>query len=294
MSGVARFRAIFCGVAPAFAPVEGRVALLRIANRRAAAQRPAPDSLDPRVHDISIWILIAAVFLLAGTVKGVIGGGLPTIGIGLMGLVIPPAQAAALIVLPSLVTNVWQSFGANFLPLLKRLWLMQVSIVVGSLFAYGVMTGSDADMVRAGLGLALIAYAVSGLLKIRLHLGPRAEFWLASPVGLATGAIGAATGVFVVPSALYLQGIGLDKDDLVQALGITYTVSTVALAAALYEGGAMHVSVAGPSVLALAVSLLGMKIGQSIRARVQEKTFLLLFFIGLLLIGLHLVLRTVL
>jgi len=100
--------------------------------------------------------------------------------------------------------------------------------------------------------------------------------------------------VFVVPSALYLQGIGLAKDDLVQALGITYTVSTVALAAVLAYGGAMHVAVAGPSVLALVVSLLGMKIGQMIRARVQEKTFLLLFFIGLLLIGLHLVLRTVL
>lgn len=246
------------------------------------------------MDDTAIWILTAVVFLLAGTVKGVIGGGLPTIGIGLMGLVIPPSQAAALIVLPSLVTNVWQSFGANFLALLRRLWLMQVSIIIGSLFAYGVMTGSDADLVRAGLGLALIAYAVSGLLKIRLRLGPRAEFWLAAPVGLATGAIGAATGVFVVPSGLYLQGIGLNKDDLVQALGITYTVSTVALAGALFQGGAMQGSVAGPSLLALAVSLAGMWLGQKIRARVQERTFLTLFFSGLLLIGLHLVSRVVL
>jgi uncharacterized membrane protein YfcA len=245
------------------------------------------------VPDISIWILIVAVFLLAGTVKGVIGGGLPTIGIGLMGLVIAPVEAAALIVLPTFITNVWQCIGPNFFPLLRRLWLMQVSICIGAVFSVGVLTGGG-DRARAGLGLALIVYAVLGLSKFRPRIGPRGERWLAVPVGLATGAVGAATGVFVVPSALYLQGIGLAKDDLVQALGITYTTSTVALAVVLFYGGAMHVAVAGPSVLALVVSLLGMKLGQAIRARVEEKTFLLLFFVGLLLIGLHLVLRTIL
>jgi hypothetical protein len=34
--------------------------------------------------------------------------GLPTVAMGLLGLVIPPVQAAALLVVPSLVTNVWQ------------------------------------------------------------------------------------------------------------------------------------------------------------------------------------------
>lgn len=246
------------------------------------------------VNDLYFWSLVVVVFLIGGTVKGVIGGGLPTIGIGLMSLVMPPAQAAALIVLPTFITNVWQSMGPNLFALLKRIWVLQVGICAGSVVSFGVLTGEDASLARAGLGLALIVYTVLGLTKTKFHLGPRGERWLALPVGLATGAIGAATGAFVLPAGPYLQAIGMVKDDLVQALGITYTVSTVALAAALAYGGAMNVSVAAPSVLALVVALIGMGIGQKIRARVREQTFLTLFYVGLLLIGIHLVLRTVL
>ena len=52
--------------------------------------------------------LITFTFLLAGFVKGVIGLGLPTVAVGLLGLVMPPAEAAALLVVPSMVTNLWQ------------------------------------------------------------------------------------------------------------------------------------------------------------------------------------------
>ncbi|HYT47888.1 MAG TPA: sulfite exporter TauE/SafE family protein, partial [Burkholderiales bacterium] len=57
------------------------------------------------------WFIVAAVtgtFLLAGFVKGVIGLGLPTLAMGLLGIAMPPAQAASLLVMPSLITNFWQ------------------------------------------------------------------------------------------------------------------------------------------------------------------------------------------
>jgi hypothetical protein len=53
--------------------------------------------------------LVALVFLLAGLVKGVVGLGLPTVSVGLLALVMPPAEAAALLILPSVVTNVAQA-----------------------------------------------------------------------------------------------------------------------------------------------------------------------------------------
>jgi hypothetical protein len=49
-------------------------------------------------------IAIAATFTLAGSVKGVIGLGLPTIAVGLLTLMMPPAHAAALLIVPSTVT----------------------------------------------------------------------------------------------------------------------------------------------------------------------------------------------
>ena len=57
----------------------------------------------------TVLAAIAGAFLLAGFVKGVIGLGLPTVSVGLLGLLMTPAQAAAILVVPSLVTNVWQA-----------------------------------------------------------------------------------------------------------------------------------------------------------------------------------------
>jgi hypothetical protein len=74
-----------------------------------------------------------ATFLLAGFVKGVIGLGLPTIGMGLLAVVMAPAQAAALLVVPSFVTNVWQlALGPGIGSLLRRLWPMLLGICLGA------------------------------------------------------------------------------------------------------------------------------------------------------------------
>jgi len=50
-----------------------------------------------------------AVFLLAGTVKGLVGLGLPAISIALMSLYLPLPEAIALISLPTIFTNIWQA-----------------------------------------------------------------------------------------------------------------------------------------------------------------------------------------
>ena len=52
-------------------------------------------------------------------------------------------------------------------------------------------------------------------------------------------------------------------------------------------------SIACPSLFALAAALLGMVAGQWVRLRVRPETFRRWFFIGLLALGAHLVLRYV-
>jgi hypothetical protein len=54
------------------------------------------------------WWAIAGIFLLAGWVKGVVGMGLPLDAMGSLALIMLTAQAATLLIVPSLVTNVWQ------------------------------------------------------------------------------------------------------------------------------------------------------------------------------------------
>jgi uncharacterized protein len=243
------------------------------------------------VESLSLLGLIAGTVLLAGTVKGVIGGGLPSITIGVLSLIMPIPQAAALAVLPSFVTNVWQSFGPNFVPLLRRLWLMLAGICVGAWLGGGLMTGAYSEWARTGLGLSLAIYAAIGLVSLRLSLPRASEPWLSPFIGVATGFIAAGTGVFVIPSGPYLQAIGLNKDEMVQALGITFTVSTVVLGVIVMHAGSVQASLLLPTAVALAASLAGMWAGQRLRSRLPEETFRRFFFVGLLLLGAELALH---
>jgi uncharacterized membrane protein YfcA len=238
-------------------------------------------------------IAVAALtFLLAGFVKGAIGLGLPTVAMGLLSIVMPPAQAASLLIVPSFVTNVWQlATGPRFAALARRLWPMMAGVVVGTLAGAGFMQGSHAGQAALALGIALMAYAVLGLTALRIVVPPRAEWWLGPVIGAATGVVTAATGVFVIPAVPYLGALGLTKVELIQALGLSFTVSTVALAAALAGGGSFEAGTASASALSLAPALIGMAAGGWVRGRVSEPMFRRCFFLGLLALGAHLASR---
>jgi uncharacterized membrane protein YfcA len=233
-----------------------------------------------------VWLLIGATFLLAGLVKGVIGMGLPTVAMGMLAIVLPPAQAAAILVVPSLVTNVWQLMaGPSFAALARRLWPMMVGVVIGTVAGAGILAGNVAGLAKIGLGVALAVYAVVGLAGLRLVVAPRHEAWVGPLIGSITGLVTGATGVFVIPAVPYLQAIGLQRDDLVQALGLSFTVSTLALALGLLRVDAFAVGSVWISLLALAPALLGMQLGQWLRRRIAVATFRRVFFAGLLLLG---------
>jgi uncharacterized membrane protein YfcA len=246
--------------------------------------------------DIADLVVISLTFVLAGFVKGVIGLGLPTVGMGLLAVVMTPAQAAALLVVPSFATNIWQAVGARTVPLLRRTWSMLLGSCVGTWglgFWAGpaLLTVDNGMRASIGLGIVLALYGVLGLSPLQFSVPARLEPWLSPLIGVITGLVTAATGVYMIPSAPYLQAIGLQKDDLVLAMGISFTVSTLALAAILVANGALQTSVAGASLLALAPALMGMSLGQWVRGRVSPRVFRTCFFAGSLILGTHLVLR---
>lgn len=233
--------------------------------------------------------MVLGAFLLAGTVKGCIGLGLPTVAIGLLSLAMPAPQAAALLIVPSLVTNVWQCLvGGQFWMLLRRLGPMLIAICVGNALGAYWLAGTAVEGASSLLGCALLLYAALGLAAVRMQVPSRAEPWLGPLVGAATGLVTAATGVFVVPVVPYLQALGLDRNALVQAMGISFMVSTLAMAGGLIYSGALGTGEASASVLAVLPALAGMALGGWLRQRVSEKAFKRGFFIALFLLGGHL------
>ena len=155
------------------------------------------------------------------------------------------------------------------------------------------MTGTHGWVGLALLGLALAAYALTGLMSLQLRVSAAAEPWLGPLAGGVTGLITAATGVFVIPAVPYLQAIGLEKDDLVQALGLSFTVSTLALAVNLALAGTFNLSLAAASIGTLAMALVGMWLGQAMRERLSPAAFRRWFFVGLLVLGVYLIVRAI-
>ena len=241
--------------------------------------------------------IVAVVFLLAGLVKGVVGLGLPTLSMGLLASVMPPAHAAVILILPSFLTNAWQMWdGAALAGLLRRLWPLQLGVVAGTLWAPVSLASLDAGLASAGLGAALMVYALLGLFALPLAVPRRSEGACSLVAGLMTGAVTAATGVFVFPAVPYLQALALKKDELVQALGLSFTVSTVALFGRLVMEGSLameRLPTGWSLLLPMPAALLGMAAGQRLRGRVGEKGFKRLFFLGLLLIGIYMAIRGV-
>lgn len=241
---------------------------------------------------VSHTVLIALTFFVAGIVKGVTGMGLPTLSMGVLGALMSPVVAASLLVIPSFITNVWQLFsGPNIRALIRRLWAMMLCIVVGTLAGTWLLTSAKTLWTTVALGAALGVYAAHGLFARPLTVPPHMEHNLSPTIGLITGAISGSTGVFVIPAVPYLQALGLNKNDLIQALGLSFTVSTISLAGGLAAGGQFHLGNVTLSTLAVIPALLGMKVGTVIRARISVATFRRWFLIFLGVLGLQLISR---
>jgi uncharacterized membrane protein YfcA len=242
---------------------------------------------------VAIFAVAGVAFVLAGFVKGILGQGLPTVAVGLLSLIMSPGEAAALIVIPALITNIWQGWaGPSLITLVKRLWPTLLASFVGTFVAtalgLGLLTPETAVLARKALGIALILYGILGVSRIRLQVPPRAESWLGPAMGAANGAVSTATGVFMFPVIPYIQSLGLGRDDLVQAQGISFTISTLALTFVVFGNGTLNASNTIGSLIAMVITFVGMFVGQYVRKFIQPDIFRFLFFCGMLVLGVHL------
>ena len=182
-------------------------------------------------------------FLIAGTVKGVVGLGLPTISLALLTVAIDLLSAMVLLIVPSLVTNLWQAMvGGQFQVILNRIWPFALMAALTIWFGVSLIDPSNAQWLSLLLGLLVMIYAVVGLTGLRLVISKSRNRWLGPVLGGVNGVVTGLTGSFVVPGVVYLQALGFSKEQLIQAMGILFFVSTVMLGLALGKNGFLFYS----------------------------------------------------
>jgi uncharacterized membrane protein YfcA len=233
-------------------------------------------------------LIVGGTFLLAGFVKGVIGLGVPTVSLALLTVTLGMKPAMALLLLPSLVTNLWQAFaGGAFLAIVRRTWSLLLAMCLAAWVGVHLLTRADTALLSGLLGALLCVYAALGLARPQIPAPGRHETWLSPLVGVVNGVLTGLTGSFVVPGVPYLQSLGLGRDALVQAMGIMFTVSTLALAVSLSGQSLLPGDLWLLSLAAVLPALLGMVLGQVFRQLLSEAVFRRVFFISLVILGLY-------
>ncbi len=224
--------------------------------------------------DIETLAAITVAFLVAGTVKGMVGMGLPTISVAIMGGVLGLREAIPILMVPSLIANIWQSARPNPIgPLLRRFALINAASCVGIWIGTIVLFRVDPRLLSAVLGVVIVVYALISVLAVELDATQRQERTLAVPVGLFSGILTGSTGSLLLPNIVFLQALHLSRDTFVQATGLTLLVGTVVWAVTLYSEGAMGPSAWLLSAFALIPTLLGMAAGGWLRGRIPESWF---------------------
>ena len=242
------------------------------------------------MFDVTTLVVVSGAFFIAGAVKGVIGLGLPIVSLGLLTVAFDLQTAMALLVVPSFVTNLWQSVvGGNAKVILDRLWPFLVSATVTVWIGVAALTRLNPALLAALLGAQLVTYSLVSLRGIRLTIPIRHEGWAGPLIGSANGVLTGMTGSSVVPGVMFLQAIGLPRDVLIQAMGMLFAASTLALGAALRQANFLTVDHGILSSGAVLPAIAGMIGGRWIRKGLTEQRFRKVFFIALLMLGIYII-----
>ena len=245
------------------------------------------------MFDPGLLTLVALTFLLAGSVKGVIGLGLPTVSLALLTVTVGLQPAMALLLVPSFVTNIWQAFvGGNGRAILVRIWPLLVFATLTVWVGATALTRVDVSLLSALLGVLVAVYSMISLTRSQILITRSQEKWAGPIVGTVNGILTGMTGSFVFPGVLYLQAIGLPRDMLIQAMGMLFTVSTVALGVALGGNSLLTMETGIVSAVAVLPAIVGMIFGQRLRRKLSEAHFRRMFFYALLALGLYIIARS--
>ncbi len=236
--------------------------------------------------------LVLFTFLLAGLVKGLVGFGLPPVALALLATTLGLKEAIALLVIPGIVMNIWQAVsGGAHKVILARIWTMLLVACAFVWLGVEILAGTDTRLASGLLGVLLVLYSTYSLTGAQLSPPRSWEIWLTPLIGALSGIAYGLTGSLMVPGVIYLQSLGLDRNTLVQSLGITFLLMTVVLGLSLLGHSMLTAELGLLSVLTLVPAVIGMLTGQRFRHRISEEMFRKFFFWALLAAGAYMALR---
>ena len=238
--------------------------------------------------NLSVLMLIAITFFLAGIVKGFLGMGLPATAIAILTLVIDPKEAIALLVLPIIATNAVQFMHSPKIKSTVRNFKYIATANVISIFIVSSSINSFPEyFVTMAIGCSMVVFSVNTLIGFRLPMGPGVMWQLL--VGTAAGFLGGISSIWSPPIVMYLISRNVPKEQLIGAIGFIFLVTSFPLAIGYALAGILTFEILMKSVIGLLVSLAGFRVGELLRRKVAQDTFRKVLLWAFLALGVRLI-----
>jgi uncharacterized membrane protein YfcA len=240
-------------------------------------------------------LVVCGAFLFAGLVKGTTGLGFATTALSFLVYAIGLKEALPLLIVPSVVSNlIVMRDAGHFRATLIQFRLMYAAAPVGIFIGLALLMWLDPTISSAILGLVLIIYGVITITQPAFRLPTALARRLEIPVGFTTGLVNGVTGSQVMPVLPYLLSLPLERNVFIQAINISFTISSVVFAIGLAWLGLFTVDTTQISFVGLVAMLVGLKLGIPIRRRLPQSSFRRAVLGLLVLLGAGLVLRSLL
>jgi len=239
-------------------------------------------------------VFATLVMLLAGLIKGAVGFGMPMIAISGLGSIYAAEIAIAALILPALVTNLWQALrNGPFEALysLRKYWLLNSVLLVMIWTSAQLVTRIPGHVLFLVLGTGVTGFGIIQIIGWRPRLDPRNQLWMQAVIGVISGFFGGLAGVWGPPILLFLLSLNTPKVEMVRVQGLSFLTGSVVLGAAHLNSGVLNASTIPFSVALLVPSIIGLIIGFRIQDALNQEVFRKFTLVVLILAGLNLLRR---
>ncbi len=243
----------------------------------------------------TLLLITTATFLIAGTIKGIAGIGMPTIALGLMTLALEPRMAISIILFPLIISNAWQFYRAGQMwAAIKRYRCFLATMMTLIFFSAIFSAGASDRLIYGALGTVILIFVAVNVLgtppELPEHHAHKAQVIL----GGATGLFGGLAAIYAPGIAIYLSMRRVDKDEMVRATGLLVFAGSLPLLAGYLTQNLLSPRLAVISALMVAPTLLGFQLGERVRAHLSQDGFRQVFFVVFFILGLNLIRKALL
>lgn len=239
-------------------------------------------------------VISVVVFLVAGTVKGIAGIGLPSASLSLLVQFTDPRIAIALLLGPLLFSNIWQVYrGGRVWQSCRHLLPFAATCCVFTWLAARQVANIPAEPLIFILGSSIVLFAALNFLKPLPPILPRWDRPIQVMAGALAGVLGGLTAIWGPPMIMYLLAKRLSNDDFVRFTGFLFLVGSIPLLLGYWEAGLINFDLSIASLLMVAPTLIGFSLGERLRHRFDRQQFRLFVLILFAVMGLNLIRRAI-